>query len=123
MKVSIAHVDTCLPGYFGGNSRPWLCVPAFPQSFASVRRALENELAQGAIGGCDDHARLLQGDMVRPGDESRADTLRRKTYAAIRRDVTPARKGDRLVFRDIALPDDDDDYVMAYFVILVEDDQ
>ena len=122
MRVSIAHTDTCLPDYFSGDSRPWLCVPAYRQSFASVRRALENEVRQGAIGGSDDHALLLSGDMVRPDEESRADELTRKVYAAIRRDIRPAKKGDRLAFRDIELPEDGD-CAMAYFVIIVEGEQ
>lgn len=120
MRVSIVHTDTCLSDYFSGDSRPWICIPAYRQSFASVRRALEDEVRQGAIGGTDDHARLLAADMVRPEEESLADALRRKVYTAIRRDIRPAKKGDRLVFRDIE-PSEDDDCVMAYFVILVDD--
>lgn len=120
MKVSIAHTDTCLPDFFSGDSRPWLCIPAYRQSFASVRRALESEVRQGAIGGSDDHARLLSADMVRPEEERRADELTRKLYAAIRRDIRPARKGDRLAFRDIDIAEDGD-CVMAYFVIIVEE--
>lgn len=122
MKVSIAHTDTCLPDYFSGDSRPWLCIPAYRQSFANVRRALEDEVRLGAIGGCDDHARLLCGDTVRPDEEMLADELTRKVFSAIRRDIKPAKKGDRLAFRDIELPESEcDDCVMAYFVILVDD--
>lgn len=120
LRVSVHHVDTCLPDYFRGDSRPWLCIPAYRQTFASVRRALEHEVRHGAIGGSDDHARLLQGDMVRPEDENVANELVRKVCAAIRRDVRPAKKGDRIAFRDIELPEDGDDFVMAYFVIVVE---
>jgi len=120
MHVSVVHTDTCLPDFFSGDSRPWICIPAYRQSFASVRRALEDEVRQGAIGGCDDHARMLSADMVRPEEESAADELTRKVYAAIRRDVRPAKKGDRLAFRDIE-PSECDDCVMAYFVIVVED--
>lgn len=121
LRVSIVHVDTCLPDYFRGDSRPWLCIPAYRQSFASVRRALEDEVKYGAVGGHDDYARLLQGDMVRPEEEKLADELTRKVYAAIRRDIRPAKKGDRIVFRDIEPSEDDDYRVMAYFVIVVED--
>lgn len=119
MKVTIAHTDTCLPDYFSGDSRPWLCIPAYRQSFASVRRALEDEVRQGAIGGSDDDARLLSADLVRPDEERRADELTRKVYAAINRDIRPAKKGDRLAFRDIECPEDGES-VMAYFVIIVE---
>ena len=120
LHVTIAHTDTCLPDYFSGDSRPWLSVPAYRQSFASVRRALESEVRQGAIGGNDDNARLLSADMVRPGEESRADELTRKVYAAIRRDVRPVKKGDRLAFRDIELSEGDGETIMAYFVVIVE---
>ena len=120
MKVTIAHVDTCLSGYFSGNSRPWLAIPARRMSFADVRRELESEVRQGAIGGNDDHARLLTRDQVEPEEEVRADELRRKLYAAIRRDVKPRRKGARLAFRDIET-DEDADSVMAYFVVIVEE--
>lgn len=123
MKVSIVHTDTCLPDYFSGDSRPWLCIPAFPQSFASVRRALANEVRQGAIGGYDDNARLLSADMVRPEEEKRADELTMKVHAAIRRDIRPAKKGARIAFRDVELPTDYDDCVAAYFVIIVDDGQ
>ena len=123
LRVSIVHVDTCLPDYFRGDSQPWLCIPAYRQSFASVRRALEDEVRHGAIGGSDDYARLLSADMVRPEEESLADELTRKVYAAIRRDIKPAKKGDRLAFRDIEPPEDAGDCVMAYLVILVEENR
>ena len=120
MKITIAHTDTCLPDCFSGDIRPWICVPAYRQSFASVRRALESKVRQGAIDGNDDDARLLSSDMVRTDEEDRAYTLTRKLYAAIRRDVRPARKGDRFAFRDIERPEDGET-VMAYFVIIVTD--
>lgn len=121
MRVSIVHTDTCLPDYFSGDSRPWVAIPAYRQTFASVRRALRDEIRQGAIGGNDDNARLLSADLVRPDEEKRADELTRKVYAAIARDIRPAKKGDRLAFRDVELPEDGD-CVMAYFVIVVEED-
>lgn len=68
------------------------------------------------MGSCDD-ARLLSADLIWPEEEKRADELTRKVYAAIRRDITPAKKGDRLVFRDMA-PDDE---TLAFFVIVIED--
>lgn len=117
MKVQIAHTDTCLPDYFSGDSLPWLQIPAYRQSFAEVRRALRNEIRMGAVGGSDDDARLLSADCVRPEEEKRADTLTRKLYAAINRDIRPAKKGARLAFPDIA-PEDE---CYAYFVILIED--
>ena len=120
MKVSIVHADTCLSDFWSGDARPHLQIPAYRQSFKSVRDALRGEIRMGAVAGNDDNARLLSSDMVRTDEENRADTLTRKLYAAIRRDVRPARKGARLAFRDIECPEDGET-VMAYFVIIVED--
>lgn len=120
MKVTIAHADTCLPDYWGSHHLPHVMIPAYPQSFASVRRAIADEIRMGAVMGADDDARLLSADMVRPCEESRADMLTRKVYAAINRDIKPARKGDRLAFRDVEVSDDCGESVYAYFVIIVE---
>lgn len=122
MKVSIVHADTCLSDYWPGHPMPHIQIPAYRQSFASVRRALESEVRQGSIMGSDDNARLLSADMVRPDEEKRADELTRKVYAAIRRDIRPQKKGGRLAFRDIE-PDENEESVYAYFVIMVEDEE
>lgn len=97
---------------------PHVQIPAYRQSFASVRAAIMDELRQGAVMGSDDDARLMSGDMVWPDEEKRADALTRAAYAAIRRDVRPAKKGERLAFRDIA-GDEDCETVYAYFVFEV----
>ena len=121
MKVSIVHADTCLPDFWSGHHLPHVSIPAYPQSFASVRRAIVNEIRMGAVMGAVDDARLLSADMVRPDEEARADLLTRKVYAAINRDIKPGRKGARLAFRDVEEPNDCEDSVNAYFVIVVED--
>lgn len=121
MKVSIAHADTCLIDFWSGHHMPHVMIPAYPQSFASVRRAIVNEIRMGAVMGSDVDARLLSADMVRPEEEARADKLTRKVYAAINRDIKPERKGDRLAFRDVEEPNDCEESVYAYFVIVVED--
>lgn len=121
MKVTIAHADTCLPDYWSGHHLPHVQVPAYRQSFASVRRAIRDEIRQGVVMGSDDDARLLAADLVRPDEEKRADMLTRKAYAAINRDIRPQRKGARLAFRDIPPPGDCEDTAYAFFVILVED--
>ena len=118
MKVSIAHADTCLSDYWSGHHRPHLQIPAYRMTFAELRRQLRSEIAQGAVAGNDDDARLLSCDLVT--DEKRADELTRKVYAAINRDIRPAKKGDRLCFRDI-VPGDCEESVYAFFVIIVED--
>lgn len=118
MKVSIAHADTCLSDYWSGDARPHLQVPAYRMTFAELRRQLRSEIAQGAVCGNDNDARLLSCDLVT--DEKRADELTRKVYAAINRDIRPAKKGDRLCFRDVETGDCEES-VYAFFVIMVED--
>lgn len=53
LKVNIAYTDTCLPDYFSGDARPWVCVPVRPNGYTSreLRKAILSEFAQGAIGG------------------------------------------------------------------------
>ena len=121
MKVSIAHADTCLSDYWSGDARPHLQVSAYRMTFAELRRQLRNEIRMGAIAGSDENAMLLSADMVRPDNEKRAAMLTRKVYAAINRDIRPAKKGDRLCFRDIVPGDDDSDECYAFFVILVNE--
>lgn len=111
MKVSIAHADTCLSDYWPGDSRPHFQIPAYRQTFASVRRALNDEINAGAVAGSDNHAR-----MIAEHDE----TIMRKLRAAIMRDIKPARAGDRLAFRDIDPPGDCEECVYAFFVVIVE---
>ena len=56
LDVSIAYTDTCLPDYFGGDSRPWVCIPVSPAGYTSreLRDAIKSEFALGAVGGnCD----------------------------------------------------------------------
>ncbi len=121
MKVTIAHADTCLPCYWGGHHLPHVQVPAYRMTFAELRRQLRHEISMGAIAGNGENARLLSSDLIRPDEEKRADTLTRKVYAAINRDIRPQRKGDRLCFHDIPPPGDCEDMAYAFFVILVED--
>lgn len=106
MKVTIAHADTCLPDYWGGHHLPHVSVCAYRRSFASVRREILSEVAQGAIAG--DYEALERVPLS-------------KIRAAVRRDIRPAKKGDRLAFRDI-LPDPEGDLpILAYFVFIIED--
>jgi hypothetical protein len=84
-------------------------------SFAAVRDAIRDELRQGAVMGSDDIARMLAADLVWPDEEKRADAVTRAAYAAINRDVKPAKKGARNAFPDLEKTDSDDS-VYAYFV-------
>ena len=117
MKIVCHYVYTCLADYWSGHHMPHVQIAAYRQSFASVRAAIMSEIAQGAVMGSDDDARLLADDIATPDDHVRADALRKAAYAAVRRDVKPAKKGDRLAFSDVAAEDADDVY--AYFVFEV----
>lgn len=105
MKIAVAHADTCLPDSWGGHHLPHVSVCAYPRSFASIRREILSEVSNGYIAG--DVELLNRAPMS-------------KIRAAVRRDIRPAKKGDRLAFRDIQ-PDEDGDMVQAYFVFIIED--
>lgn len=50
MKLICAHVDACLPGYWGGHHLPHVAVPVSRNTtFADLRRAILNELRAGAV--------------------------------------------------------------------------
>lgn len=114
MRVSIVHVDTCLPDYWSGHHRPHVQIPCTrqPMSFAEIRDLIRSEIVQGAVAGSDDDAALLSRDFVR--DEKRADMLVKKVYAAINRDIRGAKSGPRFVGGG-------GDGVYMFFVIVVED--
>jgi hypothetical protein len=123
MKVQIAHADTCLSDFWTGDSRPHLQIPVYRgMTPKAVREALRDEIRQGAVAGNDDDARCLADDWIPERLRERADALIRKVYAAINRDVKPAKKGARRLFLDLE-PETDDccESVYAFFVIIVTD--
>ena len=103
------HVDTCLPDYFGGHHLPWVCIPVCrPMSLADIKSAIRSELNQGAIGGSDERTRDDSGDI--------GDSWFYRAHAAVNR-IKPSTKGKRRFFKDISMPEsEDDDSVYAYFV-------
>lgn len=117
MKLSCCHIDTCLCDFWSGYHLPHVQVAVYrgmtPQA---LREAIHNELRMGAVMGSNDDARLLSADQVKPEEEKRADALRRAAYAAVNRDVRPAKKGTRRLFLDLEETADDDGEVYAYFV-------
>ena len=87
MKVSIAYTDTCLPDYFGGDSRPWVCVPVTERGYTSreLRAVILSEFAQGAIGGNDP----LMRDWI-PGEKLQRladDFFSRRLPACLNREI------------------------------------
>ena len=114
MKMTCAHVDTCLPDYWSGHHLAHVQIPVTRRkmSLAEIRRAIRSELAQGAVMGSCDEARLLSYDYV--SDEKRADAITRAAYAAVNRDVVGGRKGQRFV--DAGVTEFGDETVYMYFV-------
>lgn len=117
MKLEFAHADTCLPDYWRGHHRPHVCIPVYKgMTIGALKQTIRDELRQGAVCGSDDDARLLSADFVAPEEVKRADRLTRAAYAAVNR-IKPAKRGQRVLFRD--LPESDDgDSVYAYFVLV-----
>ena len=118
MKLSCQHASTCLPDYWGGHRLPHVGVSVWRgMTPKQLRDAIRAELSHGAVMGRDDTARLLSADAVRPNEEKRADALTRAAYAAVARDVKPARLCARRLFLD--LPPDENSEVQAYFVFTI----
>ena len=123
MKMTCSHVDTCLSDYWAGHHLPHVMIPITRRkmSLAEIRRAIRSEIAQGAVMGNGDDARLLSADMVRPGEEKRADALTAAAYAAINRDVKGARKGQRYADTGVTEFGEDADTAYMFFVFTVEE--
>lgn len=104
--------DVCLPDYFSGDFRPWICVPVNSKmSFKELREMLHSELNQCAIGG--------NNPLVRDGSGPEGDRWFREAHAAINRDIKPAKKFGRKPFPFIDAESDDAEYpVYAYFVFI-----
>lgn len=117
-KLECLHADTCLSDYWLGHHLAHVCVPVWHNmTISDLRRALCDELQQGAVAGNDDIARLLSGNSVEPEDEKRADMVTRAAYAAIARDVKMKKPGARYPFAEIEPVDDEDGpSIFAYFV-------
>lgn len=114
MKLECIHIDTCLPDFWSGHHLAYVQVPVYRGiSPKALRNELRNELRQGVVMGVTDIARLLAADLVKPEEDAIADKVCRAAYAAINRDVRPAKKGTRHLFMDLEPQTDD---VYAYFV-------
>lgn len=113
MKIECLHVDTCLPGYWGGHHLAHVQIPVYRgMTLKAIKESIRDELRIGAIMGNDEIAGLLSDDFVT--DEKRADQVTRAAYAAVNR-IKPTRKGQRRFFTDLE-EQDDDCCVYAYFV-------
>ena len=118
MKMKCAHADTCLPDYWSGHHLAHVQIPVTRRkiSLAEIRRAIRSELAQGAVMGSCDAARLLSDDYV--SDKKRADAITRAAYAAVNRDVVGTRKGQRFADTGVTEFGEFDESVYMYFVFM-----
>lgn len=118
MKLTIKHVNTCLPDYWSGHHQAYVQIPVWNgMTIRQVRLALRDEIRQGAVSGNDEIAHLLSWDLVPEGKEKEADQLTKAVYAAINR-VKQNGRGRKNLFPD--LEKETDDYcgsVYAYFLI------
>lgn len=116
IKLTCAHVDTCLPDYWSGHHLAHISVPVYKgMSLKDLRDALHSEISQGAVCGSDDRTRDDSGEI--------GDAWYKAAHAAINRDVKPAKKGARKLFKDLEESNDSDycDSVYAYFVFIDEE--
>lgn len=108
--LRVVNTDLCLPDYFPGDARPWVCIPVWrAMSFKDVRDAIHRELREGAIGGADDRTRDDSGPI--------GDAWLKAAHAAVNRDIKPAKRGARRPYAK-ALGADASDECMAYFVFI-----
>ena len=109
--LNCVNTDVCLPDYFSGDWRAWICVPVHSKmSFKELRGMLHSELDQGAIGGSNS----LVCDSGPEGDK-----WFKEAHAAINRDIRPAKKFGRKPFPFIGAESDNDDcMVHAFFVFI-----
>lgn len=110
--LNCVNTDICLPDYFSGDSRSWICVPIHSKmSFKELREALHSEINQGAIGG--------NNPLIYDGSGAEGDKWYKEVHAAINRDIKPAKKFGRRPFPSIGAESDDGEYsVYAYFVFI-----
>ena len=118
-KFECAHADTCLPDYWGGHHLPHVSFPVTPgMSLRDIKRAIFDEMREGAFPGITEEAQLLACDWT--NEPEKADRVFKAAVAAVNR-IKPAKKGQRKFFTDIEVDEDADYSVYAYFVFVLED--
>lgn len=119
MILEVIHVDTCLPGYWGGHHKAHVCIPVWNgMTFNELKSSLHSEISQGAICGSDTISEILSlsGDFS-DDDISTAYQAAHDAVDAIT--LSESANPDHL-FTDLDLvdPDDDGETVYAYFLIV-----
>jgi hypothetical protein len=124
MNVNIAYTDICLPGYFGGDHRPWVAIYPTEKGYTSseLREAIKSEFSQGAIGGsCE----LMYDFIPDEKDQKRADIFFQKALpACLNRDIKYRGKRHKYSEYDIKISDVDEceDLPLLHIVFDIEED-
>lgn len=120
MKVTIAYTDTCLPDYFGGDTRPWVTIYPKENGYTSreLRQAILNEFRQGAIGGNDP---IVFDYIPDEKDQKRAEEFYSKALCAcLNRDIKY--RGKRHKNSDYGITDDNCGRIpLLHIVFNIED--
>lgn len=112
VKLECVHADTCLPDYWGGHHKAHVSFPIYGAlSLRDIKREILNELKYGAVAGSDQNAVYLSCDWT--SEPEKAQKVFRSAVAAVNR-IKPAKKGQRVFFKDIDVDDECPCY--AYFV-------
>lgn len=109
IKLECNYADTCLPGYWSGHHLAHIQVPVQRETtMAELRRALHDELNQGAVMGSDERSRDDSGEV--------GDAWYKAAHAAINRGVKLV-KGAKRPFGNLEESSEDaDESVYAFFV-------
>lgn len=106
-KLECIHADTCLPDYWGGHHLPHFSIPIYRgMKVSDLRRDLLSELSQGCIAGSQDWK------------VTESDIFHKRARAAIKR-IKHVNGGNRLVFQDMDILEEDDihDSIHAFFIL------
>lgn len=119
MNLEVIHVDTCLPGYWGGHHNAHICVPVWNgMTFNELKSSLHSEIAQGAVCGSDTITELLSlgGDF----SDEEISIAYQAAQDAVDGIVLSESANPENLFADLDLvdPDDEGETVYAYFLIV-----
>lgn len=121
MKVSIAYTETCLPDYFGGDSRPWVAIYTTEKGYTSreLRKEILNEFRLNAVGG----SHWITAEYIpQPEKQKLADRFYSKLLpACLNREIKYRGKAAKLPREYLELDDDFNDCPVLFIVFNIEE--